>query len=172
MSPLLVTPLSALPGALAEHAPSHLVSLLSPEHMIATPAGFPAAAHLKLGINDIADPAAGPAAPARRHVDALLEFSRDWDGERPFLIHCWAGISRSMASAFTILCDRLGPGREIEIAQAMRRRAPHAQPNRLLVRHADEALGRGGAMLSAVEAMGPPLVLEEGVTTLFPLVDL
>jgi predicted protein tyrosine phosphatase len=129
-------------------------------------------AHLKLGINDIADPAAGPAAPARRHVDVLLEFSRDWDGERPFLIHCWAGISRSMASAFTILCDRLGPGREIEIAQAMRRRAPHAQPNRLLVRHADEALGRGGAMLSAVEAMGPPLVLEEGVTTLFPLVDL
>jgi predicted protein tyrosine phosphatase len=172
MSPLLVTPLSALPGALAEHAPSHLVSLLSPEHMIATPAGFPAAAHLKLGINDISDPAAGPAAPARRPVDALLEFSRDWDGERPFLIHCWAGISRSMASAFTILCDRLGPGREIEIAQAMRRRAPHAQPNRLLVRHADEALGRGGAMLSAVEAMGPPLVLEEGVTTLFPLVDL
>ena len=172
MSPLLVTPLSALPGALAEHAPSHLVSLLSPEHMIATPAGFPAAAHLKLGINDISDPAAGLAPPGRAHVDVLLEFSRDWDGERPFLIHCWAGISRSMASAFTILCDRLGPGREIEIAQAMRRRAPHAQPNRLLVRHADEALGRGGAMLSAVEAMGPPLVLEEGVTTLFPLVDL
>jgi predicted protein tyrosine phosphatase len=172
MSPLLVTPLSALPDALAEHAPSHLVSLLSPEYMIATPAGFPAAAHLKLGVNDIADPAAGPAPPARRHVDALLEFSRAWDGQHPFLIHCWAGISRSMASAFTILCDRLEPGCEIEIAQAMRRRAPHAQPNRLLVRHADEALGRGGAMLAAVEAMGPPLVLEEGVTTLFPLVNL
>jgi predicted protein tyrosine phosphatase len=172
MSSLLVTPLSALPGALAEHAPSHLVSLLSPEHMIETPAGFPAAAHLKLGINDIADPTAGPAPPARLHVDALLEFSRSWDGSRPILIHCWAGISRSMASAFTILCDRLGPGCEAEIAIAMRRRAPHAQPNRLLVRHADEALGRGGAMLAAVEAMGPPLLLEEGVTTFFPLVDL
>ena len=169
MSPLLVTPLSALPGALAEHAPSHLVSLLSPEHMIATPAGFPAAAHLKLGINDISDPAAGPAAPARRHVDALLEFSRDWDGERPFLIHCWAGISRSMGSAFTILCDRLGPGREVEIARAMRLRAPHAQPNRLLVRHADEALGRGGKMLQALDVMGPPKLLQEGITTEFPL---
>ena len=172
MSPLLVTPLSALPGALAEHAPSHLVSLLSPEHMIQTPAGFPAAAHLKLGINDIADPVAGPAPPARVHVDALLEFSRSWDGRQPFLIHCWAGISRSMASAYTILCDRLGPGCEAEIAKAMRRRAPHAQPNPLLVRHADDALGRGGAMLAAVEAMGPPLLLEEGVTTFFPLVDL
>src|ERR1700760_2205322 len=170
MSPLLVTPLSALPDALAEHAPSHLVSLLSPEHMIQTPAGFPAAAHLKIGINDITDPAAGLAPPARVHVDALLKFSRAWDGKQPFLIHCWAGISRSMASAYTILCDRLEPGRETEIAQAMRRRAPHAQPNRLLVRHADEALGRGGAMLAAVEAMGPPLLLEEGVITFFPLV--
>ena len=62
-----------------------------------------------------------------------------------------------MASAYTILCDRLGPGREIEIAQAMRRRAPHASPNALLVRHADEALGRGGRMVTALDAMGQPL---------------
>ena len=172
MPSLLVTPLSALPGALAEHAPSHLVSLLSPEHMIETPAGFPVTSHLKLGINDIADPVAGPAPPARVHVDVLLKFSRTWDGEHPFLIHCWAGISRSMASAFTILCDRLGPDREIEIARAMRQRAPHAQPNRLLVRHADEALGRDGKMVAALNAMGPPLLVEEGVTTAFPLVGL
>ena len=169
---LLVTPLSALHGALIAHAPSHLVSLLSPEHMIDTPPGFPGLSHLKLGINDIVDPALGPAPPGREHIDALLEFSRTWDEKHPFLIHCWAGISRSMASAFTILCDRLGPGREEEIASAMRRRAPHAQPNRLLVSHADEALGRGGAMLAAVKAMGPPLVVQEGVTTLFPLADL
>jgi predicted protein tyrosine phosphatase len=172
MAQLLVTPLSCLSGAMAAHAPSHLVSLLSPEHMIETPAGFPAASHLKLGVNDIVDPAAGPAPPARAHIDQLLEFSRGWDMRRPLLIHCWAGISRSMASAYTILCDRLGPGREGEIALAIRRRAPHAQPNRLLVRHADEALGRGGAMLAGLEAMGQPLVVEEGVPTLFPLVDL
>jgi len=172
MSRLLVTPLSALPGALAEHGPSHLISLLSPDHMIETPAGFPAASHLKLGINDIVDVAAGPAPPAREHVDQLLEFSRRWNASQPLLIHCWAGISRSMASAFTILCDRLGPGHEEEIAQAMRRRAPHAQPNRLLVSHADDALGRGGAMLAAVKAMGPPLLVEEGVITPFPLVNL
>lgn len=171
MSGLLVTPLSALPDALTEYAPSHLVSLLSPEHMIETPAGF-AGLHLKLGINDIVDPAAGPAPPARQHIDALLEFSRAWDQSSPFLIHCWAGISRSMATAFTILCDRLEPGREEEIAQAMRRRAPHAQPNRLLVQHADEALGRDGAMVAAVAAMGLPQVVEEGVATFFPLVDL
>jgi predicted protein tyrosine phosphatase len=169
MPRLLVTPLSSLEETIATHAPSHLVSLLSPEHMIETPAGFAVGRHLKLGVNDIVDPAAGTAPPRRAHIDALLEFSRGWDARQPLLIHCWAGISRSMASAFTILCDRLGPDREIEIARAMRHRAPHAQPNRLLVSHADEALGRGGKMLAALKTMGPPSVVEEGITTVFPL---
>jgi len=172
MPRLLVAPLSSLADTLTAHAPSHLISLLSPEHMIETPAGFPAALHLKLGVNDIIDPAAGSAPPARQHVDELLAFSRSWDTQQPLLIHCWAGISRSMASAFTILCDRLGPGREIEIARAIRRRAPHAQPNRLLVSHADDALGRDGRMVIALTSMGPPLLVEEGVTTAFPLVGL
>lgn len=172
MPHLLVSPLSSLGDALKSHGPSHLVSLLSPEHMIETPPGFPAARHLRLGVNDIVDPSAGTAPPARRHIDALLDFSRQWDANQPLLIHCWAGISRSMASAFTILCDRLGPGHEVEIATAMRRRAPHAQPNRLLISHADEALGRGGAMIAAVQGMAPPLLVEEGVTTLLPLVEL
>lgn len=172
MPHLLVSPLSSLADALKSHGPSHLVSLLSPENMIETPPGFPIARHLRLGVNDIVDPVAGTAPPNRKHIDALLEFSRDWDTSQPLLIHCWAGISRSMASAFTILCDRLGPGHEIEIARAMRRRAPHAQPNRLLVSHADEALGRGGAMLAALNQMGPPVLVEEGVTTILPLVEL
>jgi predicted protein tyrosine phosphatase len=172
MPRLLVAPLSSLADTLTAHAPSHLISLLSPEHMIETPDGFPAALHLKLGVNDIIDPADGTAPPARQHVDALLAFSRNWDAQQPLLIHCWAGISRSMASAFTILCDRLGPGREIEIARAIRQRAPHAQPNRLLVSHADDALGRGGRMVLALNSMGPPLMVEEGITTAFPLVGL
>ncbi len=63
MPRLLVTPLSSLPDVLKTHGPSHLVNLLSPEHMIATPDSFPLAAHLKLGVNDIIDPAAGTALP-------------------------------------------------------------------------------------------------------------
>ena len=171
MPRLLVAPLSSLPEVLADHAPSHLVSLLSPEHMIPTPPGF-SGQHLKLGVNDLVVPAAGTAPPLRAQMDQLLTFSRSWDASAPMVIHCWAGISRSMASAFAILCDRLGENREIEIARLMRQRAPHAQPNRLLVRHADEALGRRGRMLEALNSMGPALVVEEGVTTAFPLVNL
>jgi predicted protein tyrosine phosphatase len=105
-------------------------------------------------------------------MDELLTFARNWDASAPMAIHCWAGISRSMASAFAILCDRMGRGREIQIARAMRQRAPHAQPNRLLVQHADDVLGRGGRMVMALNSMGPPLRMEEGVTTAFPLVGL
>jgi predicted protein tyrosine phosphatase len=169
MPHLLVTPLSALDETIRAHRPSHLVTLLSPGHMIRTPEGFAAASHLRLGINDVNDPAAGTDPPAPFHVTALLEFARGWDGERPLLLHCWAGISRSMASAFIILCDRLGPDREIEVARAMRRRAPHAAPNRLLVAHGDAALGREGRMLAALNAMGPAVAAEEGVPTPFPL---
>ena len=172
MPRLLVIPLSALNASIATHRPSHLVSLLSPQHMIATPAGFLPQRHLKLGVNDVADPAAGEHPPARAHIDALLEFARGWDGRSPFLIHCWAGISRSMASAYTVLCDRLGPGREIEIARAIRRRAPHAAPNALLVAHADAALGREGRMIVALNTMGPARMVEEGPLTDLPLVGL
>jgi predicted protein tyrosine phosphatase len=172
MPRLLVCPLSGLGDALESHRPSHLVTLLSPEHMIATPQGFDPARHLRLGVQDVSEPEGADNPPGRPDIDRLLAFARSWDGQAPFLIHCWAGISRSMASAFTVLCDRLGHGREIEIALAMRRRAPHASPNRLLVRHADEALGREGRMITALTVMGPPLMMTEGVITAFPLADL
>ncbi len=171
MPRILVTPLSALEDAIESHRPSHIVTLLSPEHMIETPAGYAAARHLKLGVNDVADPAAGENPPSRIHIDRLLDFSRGWDTKQPLLIHCWAGISRSMASAYAVLCDRAGPGREVEMALAIRKAAGHANPNLLLVHHADAALGRGGRMVEAVKAMGPPLQVMEGVTTalLLPL---
>ena len=39
------------------------------------------------------------------------------------------------------------------VEQLLRELAPHAQPNRLMIRHADELLERNGRMIAAVEAM-------------------
>ena len=47
MSKILVTPLSAVPDVIRDYRPSHLVTLLSPEHMIETPKGFPRERHLR-----------------------------------------------------------------------------------------------------------------------------
>ena len=165
---ILITPLSAVPEAIRSHAPSHIVTLLSAQYMIETPAGFAADRHLCLSVHDIADPQADQA-PARAHVERLLEFGRGWDAQAPMLVHCWAGVSRSTASAYAILCDRAGPGTERDIARRLRERAPHAQPNRLIVRLADEALGRDGAMVRAVDEMGSGVMVTEGYPVEMPL---
>ena len=169
MPRILVTPLSAVPQTIALHRPSHLVTLLSPEHMIDTPDGVEAHRHLKLGMNDIADAFAGDAPPAVQHIESLLEFGRAWDADAPMLIHCWAGISRSTAAAYILLCDRLGHGHEAMIAQILRARAPHAYPNRLMVKLADGALKRDGRMIDAIETIGRGRIVSEGDLADLPL---
>jgi predicted protein tyrosine phosphatase len=169
MPMILVTPLSGIEDAIRRYRPSHMMTLLSPEHMIETPGGIDAERHLRLGLNDVADAGLSDMPPNTRHVDELIAFGRTWDARAPILVHCWAGISRSMAAAFTLLCDRLGAGYEHDIARAMRQRAAHAYPNPLLVRLADNALRRDGRMVAAVEMIGRGRIVSEGVCVEFPL---
>ena len=78
------------------------------------------------------------------------------------VIHCWAGVSRSTASAFAAACA-LNPHRdEIEIARKLRAASPNASPNRLIVALADKALGREGRMMRALEEIGPAAMMVEG----------
>jgi predicted protein tyrosine phosphatase len=85
----------------------------------------------------------------------VLGFVRGWDRHAPLVIHCYAGISRSTASAFAAVC-MLNPHRdEVSIARQIRLVSPIAAPNRLIVALADKALGREGRMLHALDQMGP-----------------
>jgi predicted protein tyrosine phosphatase len=166
---ILVTPLSAVEESIRRYAPSHMITLLSPEHMIDTPAGLEPARHLRLGMNDVAEEWEAESAPCASHVNSLIEFGRSWSGEAPMLIHCWAGVSRSMATAFVLLCDKVPAGSEHEVARAIRARAPHAFPNPLIVRLADNALGREGRMVSAIQAIGRGTIVAEGCCVELPL---
>ncbi len=151
---LIICGLADVPRLIAARRPSHLVTLLDPATMIDTPAGVSPARHLRLGVNDIAEEADGLKAPDHSLVTELLAFGRDWDESAPMLIHCWAGISRSTASAFVLACERSPESDERNIAAAMRQAAPHAWPNKRIVALADDLLGRGGRMVDAVKAMG------------------
>ena len=111
---IYVSPLSAVHDAIRKHAPSHLVSLLDPDTMIETPEGFDPARHLRIGVNDIAEP-----------ID--------------------------------------------DLARQIRDSAPHAHPNRLMVTLADDALGRGGRMVAAVDALGPGRAAWEGMLFGLPI---
>jgi predicted protein tyrosine phosphatase len=151
---IIIAGLAEVPALIARRRPSHLVTLLDPATMIDTPAGLPAERHLKLAVNDIAEPTEGLTPPDETVVLRLLAFGRTWDETAPMLIHCWAGISRSTASAFALACERSPEADEHAIAMAMRRAAPHASPNRRIVALADDMLGRRGRMVDAVAAMG------------------
>lgn len=160
---LIVTPLRRLPEVIAARAPSHLVTLLPPEEMIETPPGFARERHLRLGMHDIPAPAPGLVAPDAAMIEQILAFGRGWDAAAPMVIHCFAGISRSTASAFAIACERDPRADELEIALAIRRASPSAFPNRRIVALADDILARQGRMLEAVEAMGGNGFVMEGV---------
>ena len=166
---ILVTPLSGIEGSIARYRPSHLVTLLSPDHMISTPEGVAPDNHLRLPLDDVSEAWVSACAPCADDVGRLLRFGRSWNGDAPMIVHCWAGVSRSTAAAYALLCDRLRPGSELAIAQALRRRAPHANPNPLIVRLADEALGRGGRMIAAIESIGRGEIVAEGACVELPV---
>jgi len=152
---LIVCPLSHVETVVATRGPSHLITLLDPSNLIRTPASLTPDRHLKLGVNDIVDMIDGHVCPDETLVRNILDFGGGWDEAKPMLIHCWAGISRSTATAFVLACERNADVPEHRIAQALRKASPHASPNRRIVGLADDILGRRGRMVDAVEAIGP-----------------
>lgn len=154
MPTLHVCPLSRLPETVEATGASHLLTLVTVGMPVERPASIQPASHATIGVSDIAAPQAGHVLPGDEHVAALLAFIRAWPREKPLVIHCYAGISRSPAAAYIAACA-LAPERdEGEIADALRAAAPSATPNRLFVEIADRLLGREGRMVAAIERIG------------------
>jgi predicted protein tyrosine phosphatase len=154
MCMIVVCPLSAVGTVVETYRPAGLVTLINADMMIDTPAGLDPRRHLKLSIHDIAAPSEGLVAAGEPDVRKLIDFIDDWDRSGPLAIHCWAGISRSTAAAFVALCRLNARHDEGDLAGMLRAASPHATPNRLIVRLADDLLGRKGRMVEAVTAIG------------------
>src|SRR5215831_13172229 len=157
-----VCSLARLHATVEDTGARHVVSLLGDEAPIDRPRAIVEENHLWLRMHDISSPLDGFILPDEEHVADLLSFVRRWDRRTPLVVHCYAGISRSTASAFTTVCA-LNPHRdEIEIAKKIRAASPIASPNRRIVGLADRALGREGRMLRALDEMGPGAMMVEG----------
>ncbi len=168
MSRIIVCPLSHIDDVIRLEQASHLLTLLGPDYMIEAHGAIAADRHLRLKVHDIDETQPGQIAPQRDHAASVLAFADAWDRTSPMVIHCWAGISRSTAAMWMTMC-KLNPERdELEILQAMRARAPHIAPNRLLVAHADALLGRDGRMVDALDAVGPAIGRSEGYPFFLP----
>ena len=146
MSRLHVCSLARVEETVLRTRANMLVTLLSPGTAHVRPRSIAPWNHLVLGVSDIVEPLPGYVAPGREHIEQLIEFVSAWDRERPMLIHCFAGVSRSTAAAFIAACA-LAPNRsETAIALAIRDASPTATPNARLVALADDHLARSGRM--------------------------
>jgi predicted protein tyrosine phosphatase len=157
-----VCSLAALPETVKATGASHILTVMANANQVQRPASVLEANHLKVSMDDITEQMDGFVAPSDSHIEQVLNFVRGWNRSAPLVVHCYAGISRSTASAFAAAC-MLNPHRdEISIARQMRAASPIAQPNRLIVSLADKALGREGRMLRALDEMGPGNMMIEG----------
>ena len=129
--------------------PSHLISVIDPGYAPETPLGVKN--HLKLGFDDIIEIGSHnkifrlntdevPQLPPNiNHTDEIIKFSKTWNKEKPIVIHCWCGVSRSMAVASYLMCkeDFSDIGKNIRYIRSI---APHANPNKVLIKLFEDSL--------------------------------
>lgn len=144
--------------------PSHLISVIDPGFAPKTPHNVKN--HLKLGFDDIieikkdnlihrkkgkitkSNSLDNQILPNKKHIDEIIDFVESWDQKNPMVIHCWCGISRSMATATFILC-KINPYNIESNIKYMRSLAPHANPNKLMLSLFESNLGADGKISEA-----------------------
>lgn len=169
MSYFAVCSLSTVHKTIAEHNATHVLTVLSNQQDVPHCASIAPQNHKSLGFNDIAAPLAGHIMPEEQDVREIMMFMHEWDQKAPMCVHCWMGVSRSTAAAYIGVLT-LNPGvDEVELANALRWAAPFATPNPLMIKIADDIMGRSGRMVDAINAIGRGEEAYEGKPFVFPL---
>ncbi|AWN38519.1 tyrosine phosphatase family protein [Methylobacterium radiodurans] len=154
MPTLHVCSLARLPETVAATGAGHVLSLLTSGNAPDLPDTVPPDCRAVIAVSDIAAATDGHVLADDTHVERIIAFVRAWPRERPLIIHCWAGISRSTAAAYIAACALRPERDEAEVARALRAASPSATPNPLFVALADRILGREGRMVAAIQAIG------------------
>ncbi len=137
---------------LSETPWTHVVSIWDKAHLYDTACRklvkeiAPQAQLLFCFFEDVDDPNY-PGAPILRDVKRILDFTSQIPAKAKVLVHCRAGVSRSTATAYSILCQHTKPGKEMDNLLHVQTLRDLVLPNRLVIRHADTVLKRDGAML-------------------------
>jgi len=160
---IYVCSLTKLEETVAVTGARHVITLVNAGTPMRLPATIRHENHLFLAMNDIIEEIDGMTPPGELHVRRLLDWANEWDRTTPLIVHCFAGISRSTAAAFTLVAA-MNPWRdEASIATLLRERSPSATPNRRIVEITDRLLDRSGRMVAAIDAIGRGADAFEGV---------
>ena len=164
---IFVTSLFDMPHYVREIEPARLVSIIQPELQPERPPQIPREAHLRLGVDDITEHQVASVLVEEPDIRQLVQFIEAWDPEEGALLtHCYAGVSRSTATA--LIAHYVKGGDAYLSATSLRDAAPHAAPNRRIISIADHVLGCGGSLIDATQRMSAPdfTVAEGALTTL------
>src|SRR5262249_37563399 len=110
-----VCSLSRMHDVVATTGAEHVVTLIRDTSRVTPPKHILEENHLSLSIDDIEDELEGMVAPGEGHVAELLAFVKRWKQDKPIVVHCFAGISRSSAAAFITACAVFPERDELEI---------------------------------------------------------
>ncbi|MCI5047041.1 MAG: hypothetical protein MRY59_06040 [Aquisalinus sp.] len=136
-----------------ENDPARIVSLLGPDTPFPDVEGYGPDIHHRVCLDDDRKPIEGRLTPNEEHVSGAISFLKDWSPDMTLLVHCWAGISRSSATAFIAACLHNPDVEEAVILDAIKDASPTAYPNTRIVSIADDLMGRGGRMADAAIEM-------------------
>ena len=166
---IVVCSLRAAHEQVALHRAAKAISILAPPTEHPTFDTVQGDDHLRLTFHDVAAHTPGLSAPGEHDMQKLLTFLGKWDRESTLLVHCWAGISRSTATAYIATCLLKPKTDEEQLALTLREASPSATPNPMLVALADSALGRNGRMVKAIRAIGRGADAFEGAPFVLPV---
>jgi predicted protein tyrosine phosphatase len=152
---IIVSSYWALEEALERYKPAYLISLMENVDAVFTPTYINPNDHLRLGFHDVEWEIPG-ISPAMADIEKIIELAIRWNGSnKPILVHCVAGVSRSSAAGLIIASVRQ-PYNEAKLVWQLKQQAPYCHPNRLMIELADKALSLGGKLIDAVTNMGEP----------------
>jgi predicted protein tyrosine phosphatase len=133
---------------------THLISVIEPKyHSIIPNLGIPQERRLLLACDDTSDPDPdewSPRPPTRKLVEEGLAFAQRLPEDASLLVHCFAGVSRSVALAYAVLCQSYPTRNENWVLRQVLMLRRSAIPNSLIVAYADDLLERYGRMSEAV----------------------
>lgn len=152
LSLLTVCGIEELP-AHQDRAVTHVLSILDPDHPEIDAFGdYPAHRRTTLRFHDIIAPAPDKILPQAEHVGAIIRFGESLAAPSAghLLVHCHKGISRSAAAMITLMAAGNPRAESDSLFMRLAAIRPQAWPSSLMIRHADEQLGRGGSLVAAL----------------------
>ncbi len=151
---IVVCPLSRIGETADRIGADRMITLINAGTPVTRPGRIAEADHLFIAVNDIWEPQDGMILPGERHVRDILDFAGRWDRNSPLLVHCFAGVSRSTATAYLVAAALAPEQDEFELALALRAASPTATPNPRIIAVADAILDRKGRMVEAIASIG------------------